>query len=68
MYLLVCIYQAGMAEPGVAPPIFGRSVNPIPTSGADYAHHITTCRLCSIVATQKFLFAKFMSVLDQGPN
>ena len=34
MYLLVCfIYQAGMAEPGVAPPIFGRSVNPIPTGG-----------------------------------
>ena len=23
-------------------PIFGRSVNPIPTRGADYAHHITT--------------------------
>ena len=23
-------------------PVFGRSVNPIPTTGADYAHHITS--------------------------
>ena len=26
-----------------APPEFGRSVNPIPTMGADYAHQITPC-------------------------
>ena len=26
----------------LVPPVFGRSVNPIPTRGADYAHHITT--------------------------
>ena len=25
----------------MAPPVFGRSVNPISTRGADYAHHIT---------------------------
>ena len=24
-------------------PEFGSSVNPIPTRGADYAHHITAC-------------------------
>ena len=26
----------------LVPPVFGRSVNPIPTRGTDYAHHITT--------------------------
>ena len=28
-----------------APPYFGRSVNHIPTRGADYVYHITTCPL-----------------------
>ena len=28
---------------GLAHPEFGSSVNPIPTWGADYAHHITAC-------------------------
>ena len=27
----------------LAHPEFGVSVNPIPTKGADYAHHITAC-------------------------
>ena len=27
---------------GIAPRDFEKSVNPIPTMGADYAHHITT--------------------------
>jgi len=27
----------------LAHPEFGSSVNPIPTRGADYAHHITDC-------------------------
>ena len=27
----------------MAPPDFGRSVNPISTRGADYADHISTC-------------------------
>ena len=30
------------AEGAMVPPDFGRSVNPISTHGADYAHHITT--------------------------
>ena len=28
---------------GTGPPVFSRSVNPIPTSGADYVHHVITC-------------------------
>ena len=32
--------QGGQLPP---PPDFGRSVNPISTRGADYAHHSTTC-------------------------
>ena len=32
---------SGGAEGALAPPEFGSSVNPIPTRGADYAHHIT---------------------------
>ena len=38
------IYSAaasGWAEWALAYPEFGRSVNPITTRGADYAHHIT---------------------------
>ena len=27
----------------LAPAIFGRSVNPIPTGGADYTHYLITC-------------------------
>ena len=44
----IYIYTAGLpqAEGGaggaLAPPIFGQTVNPISTRGADYAHHITT--------------------------
>ena len=30
------------AEGASAPPIFGQTVNPIATRGADYAHHSTT--------------------------
>ena len=33
----------GGAGGAAAPPDFGRSVNPISTRGADYAHHSTTC-------------------------
>ena len=33
----------GRAGGAAAPPDFGRSVNPISTRGADYAHHSTTC-------------------------
>ena len=29
-------------EGAIAPPVMGRSVNPIPTRGADFACHITT--------------------------
>ena len=32
----------GSAGGAMAPPIFGTSVNPISTKGADYAPHITT--------------------------
>ena len=32
-------HEPGMAEP-LAPPILGRSVNPIPTRGTNDAHHI----------------------------
>ena len=53
--LMICkhtYWSAGMAEPGGrggvrgegthVPPDFGRSVNPISTRGADYAHQIST--------------------------
>ena len=30
---------------GLAPSVFGRSVNPISTRGVDYAHHITLAPL-----------------------
>ena len=39
-----CIIRAvvsGGAGGTLAPPEFRRTVNPIPTKGADYAHHIT---------------------------
>ena len=32
----------GVAEGAMAPPVFGRSVNPISTRGTDYTHLITT--------------------------
>ena len=35
---------SGGAGGARAPPVFGRTVNPISTRGADYAHHITTGR------------------------
>ena len=34
---------SGWAGWTLAHPEFGSSVNPIPTRGADYAHHITAC-------------------------
>ena len=34
---------SGWAWWALAHPEFGVSVNPIPTRGADYAHHITAC-------------------------
>ena len=34
---------SGVAGGTLAPPEFGCYVNPIPTRGADYAHHITAC-------------------------
>ena len=46
-WYVVCAKE--LSEPGVlgmcamAPPDFGRSVNPISARRADYAHHITTC-------------------------
>ena len=33
---------SGGAGGALAPPVFGQSVNPISTRGADYAHHSTT--------------------------
>ena len=37
-----CVHRPGLLEPGLAPPGFGRSVNPISTrGGADFAHPIT---------------------------
>ena len=35
--------SSGWAGCALAHPEFGNSVNPIPTRGADYAHHITAC-------------------------
>ena len=39
------LFNAEMPEEGegeaIAPPVFGRSFNPITTRGADYTHHIT---------------------------
>ena len=35
---------SGWAGWALAYPEFGSPVNPIPTRGADYAHHISTCR------------------------
>ena len=38
-----CRSRGGGGDWGaLAPSVFGRSVNPILTRGADYAHHITT--------------------------
>ena len=34
---------SGWAGWALAHPEFGVSVNPIPTKGVDYAHHITAC-------------------------
>ena len=34
---------SGWAGWALAHPEFGSSANPIPTRGADYAHHITAC-------------------------
>ena len=34
---------SGWAVRALSHPKFGSSVNPIPTRGADYAHHITAC-------------------------
>ena len=36
---------SGGAGGALAPPELGSSVNPIPTEGADYAHHITASTL-----------------------
>ena len=42
--LVVCSDAvSGWAGWTLAHPEFGISVNPIPTRGADYAHHITAC-------------------------
>ena len=35
--------SGGSGRGGRSPPKFVSSVNPIPTRGTDYAHHITTC-------------------------
>ena len=41
-----CPEFAGLSQAGglggLGPPIFGRTVNPISTRGADYVHHSTT--------------------------
>ena len=34
--------KRGAAGGALAPPVFGQTVNPISTKGADYAHHSTT--------------------------
>ena len=34
---------SGGARGACAPPVFGRTANPISTRGADYAHHSTKC-------------------------
>ena len=42
-------------------PEFGSSVNPIPTKGADYAHHITACppRFENLTASLYFVIIMF---------
>ena len=47
-FILLGYYQfsdaaSGWAEWALAHPEFGSPVNPIPTRGADYAHHIIAC-------------------------
>ena len=41
-YACVCQVCRSRGCQGCAPPNFGKSVNPISTRAADYAHHITT--------------------------
>ena len=42
--LLACliVYYRSISDAGRAPPRFWQIINPIPTGGADYVHHITT--------------------------
>ena len=50
---VVASWWAGCA---LAHPEFGSSVNSIPTTGADYAHHITACplRFENLVASRQY--------------
>ena len=41
-YLIIIRDAGGGGEGNCPSQFFGTSVNPIPTKGADYAHHITT--------------------------
>ena len=45
--------DVGARGPGALPPpqVFGRSVNPILTQGADYSNHITTCLPPTVLLT-----------------
>ena len=36
------IASGGAGAQGFSPPVFGQTVNPISTRGADYTHHNTT--------------------------
>ena len=42
MYILSKPVASGGAGGALAPPVFGQTVNPISTRGADYAHHSNT--------------------------
>ena len=43
MFKKICRCRSGGGGGQMSPPpYFGKSVNHIPTRGADYAHHITT--------------------------
>ena len=51
------IYSVMPLAGGQGGPEFGSSVNPIPTTGADYAHHITACPPRFEILTASLLFS-----------
>ena len=59
-------HVAVMRLAGGQGPEFGISVNPIPTRGADYAHHITACPPGFEILTASLLSAEqALDLLDE---
>ena len=57
-------YQDRRKRGAKVPPLFGQTINPISTKGADYTHHSTTCPPgFSDLATGLHILTKYTSII-----